>query len=167
MAHPLLAHLLSVIIVLPGVGDSTDDRSDRRTDVLEMLVDRPDDLPVFATSPQIADGTHWFSTGAGRRFGLVGGHRSVDRVDGATATSIGLVSERGDRLGSPDRLAIGATFVGADPRAIVEAGRTGIFTAWGWRPNARTTIQPGASWSTDADGTSGRAAVSLGVRIDF
>ena len=167
MAFPLLAHLLSAFIVLPGVGDSTGDRSDREPDALEMLIDRPDHLPLFATAPPAADGTRWFSTGEGHRFGLVGEHRSIDRVDGATATSIGLVSERGGCLGSPDRLTIGATFVGEDPRTIVEAGQTAIFTAWGWRPNARTTIQPGASWSVDADGTSGPAAVSLGVRIEF
>ena len=142
---------------------------DANRDTLDLIIDRPEELPAFATSPVQSDTPWWIREHPDGRLGLLGEHRPADSTDGVrpSSTTLGLVSEQMADGVLPNRISIGTTLVDADPFSTRAPSRTGVFAALGWEPRPGLIVQPGVGWSVDTDGDAERTTLTLGFRLEF
>ena len=142
---------------------------DANRDTLDLIIDRPEELPTFATVPVESDTPWWIREHSDGRLGLLGEHRPASSTDGVrpSITTLGLVSEQMAHGVLPDRFSIGTTIVDADPLSTRSPSRAGVFAAWGWEPRPGLIIQPGVGWSVDAAGDAERTTLTLGLRLEF
>lgn len=164
---PIIIPTLCTTMAIASGGFAAVEDADR--DALDLIADRPEELPTFATVPLESDAPWWIRTHADGRLGLLGEHRPADSTDGPrpSSTTLGLVSEQASRGVLPDRFSVGTTLVDADPLSSRSPSRAGVFAAWGWELRPGLLVQPGLGWSVDAAGDAERTTLTLGVRLEF